>query len=148
MGRNLPIRTRRLLARGLNRRHVAAWARRYFWGTGGRATLTTALAGANNDVTLIARTPGTAGNSITFRIVVAGVSTPASVGVVANAITFNSATNAGSAATSTAADVVRLLNLDAAASLLVWTRIADGNDGTGVVAALAVTNLTGGAAGG
>lgn len=141
---NLSLRTRRLLARGFSRRQAALLSGRYFRGIGNRATLTTALAGANNDITLIARTPGTAGNSITFRIVVAGASTPLSVSVAGSAITVNSATNGSSAATSTANDVVRALLANAAASVLVWSQLAvPGNDGTGVVVALGATNLAG-----
>lgn len=143
---NLSLRRRRDLAKGLNRRLAALWGGRYNRGIGNRATLTTALAGANNDITLIARTPGTGGNAITFRIVVAGASTPLSVSVAGSAITVNSATTAGSAASSTANDVVKALLANAAASALVWSQLATpGNDGTGVVTALGVTNLAGAA---
>lgn len=131
-------------ARGLNRYQASALGGRTFAGIGNRATLTTALAGANNDVTLIARTPGTAGNAIRFRIVVAGTSTAASVAVAGSDITFNSATSAGGAATSTALAMVYALQANAAASALVWPQVATpGNDGLGVVAALAYTNLAG-----
>ncbi len=141
---SIPLKQRRMWARGFNRRQGGLLGSRYFSGIGNRSTLTTALAGANNDVTLIARTPGTAGNSIRFRIVVAGASTAASVAVAGNDITFNSATRAGSAATSTAASMVTALQANAAASALIWPQIsAPGNDGTGVVVALGYTNLAG-----
>lgn len=141
---NLPIKARRMLARGFGRQHLGPLGRRYFRGIGNRATLTTALAGANNDLTLIARTPGTGGNAITFSIAVAGTNTPASVTVVGNAITFNSATNGAGAATSTAKDAVTALLASPAAQALVWSQVAvPGNDGTGVVAALGATNLAG-----
>jgi hypothetical protein len=139
----IPLKTRRMWARGLNKRQASKLGGRYFWGIGNRATLTTALSGANNDVMLIARTPGTAGNSIRFRIVVSGASTAASVAVSGSDITFNSATSAGSAAISTANDVVRYLLADASASALVWTQLAHDSDGSGVVTALAFTNLAG-----
>lgn len=138
---NLSIRTRRALARGLNRRHIASWGGRTFLGIGNRATLTTALAGANNDLTFLARTPGTGGNSIRVRIVVAGASTPLSVSVSGSDITINSATDGSSAATSTAAQVIDAVNRSAAASTLVWAQNAPQSDGSGVVAALGFTNL-------
>jgi hypothetical protein len=65
------------------------------------------------------------------------------VSVAGNAITVNSATNGASAATSTAAEVRRAVNFHATASTLVHVQYAPGNDGTGVVAALAATNLAG-----
>lgn len=139
----LSLRSRRDSVRGLNRRTRGAWASRRFVGLGNRATLTTALSGANNDVTLISRKPKAVGNSTRFRIVVSGASTAASVSVSGADITFNSATSAGSAATSTAAQMITMLKANAAASALVWPQRAPGNDGTGVVAALAYTNLAG-----
>lgn len=133
-----------MLARGIGRQDIRAFSRRKFLGIGNRATLTTALAGANNDLTLIARKPGTAGNAITLTIAVAGNNTPLSVSVAGNAITVNSATDGGGAATSTARDVKNALLASAPASALVWSQVArPGNDGTGVVAALPATNLAG-----
>ncbi len=139
----LSLNSRRMLARGLSRRHISVWGGRRFLGIGNRATLATATAGANNDMHLMARTPGTVGNSVRFRVVVAGASTALSVTVSGSDITVNSATSAGSAATSTAKDVVTAVNFSTVASPLVWARLADQNDGTGVVAALAFTNLAG-----
>jgi hypothetical protein len=52
------------------------------------ATLTTSLAGANNDLVFTAKTAGAAGNSITVAYVdPGGVTATATVGVVGNAIT-------------------------------------------------------------
>jgi hypothetical protein len=141
---NLPLKTRRLLARGVSRRAVPALTRRLFYGIGNRATLTTALAGSNNDFMVFARALGTPGNSVRVRIVVSGASTPLSVTASGNDITINSATNGSSQAISTAQQVVDAINNSLTASPLVWARVAEGNDGTGVVAALAFTNLTGG----
>lgn len=109
-----------------------------------KAALTTALTGTNNDLTIEADAPGTGGNAITVALVVAGASTPLSVSVAANAITVNVATDGGSAATSTAAQVRDAINAHAAASALVTAADATGNDGTGVVTALTATALTGG----
>lgn len=108
------------------------------------AALTTALTGTNNDLTYTAKTVGVEGNDITVTYVVAGASTPLSVSVSGNAITVNVATDAGGLATSTAAQVRDAVNASAPASALVTAANAAGNDGTGVVTALAATSLTGG----
>lgn len=143
MGRNLPLKTRRRKARGFNARHLKFLASRKFTGLGNRATLTMGPAGANNDLVFYARTPGTGGNAITVAIVVAGNNTPLSVGVVGNAITINSATNGSAAATSTANDVIAAVRASAAANALVNVSRKYGDDGTGVVAAVAATALSG-----
>lgn len=118
---------------------------RYLGGTMLRATLTTALAGTNNDLLYKANLRGAAGNNIRVRYVVAGASTPLSVAVSGNDITVNVATNGSSDATSTAAQVRDAVNASTDAGRLVTAENATGNDGTGVVAALAYTNLSGGA---
>lgn len=111
------------------------------------ATLTTALAGVQNDLTFTsraARHQQESGNAVRVRYVVAGASTPLTVAVAGNDITVNVATSSGSVATSTAAQVRDAVNASVPASALVTAALATGNDGTGVVAALAYTNLTGG----
>lgn len=113
-------------------------------GSLGAASLTTALAGTNNDLVYTAKTKGTTGNSIRVRYVVSGVSTPLSVSVASNDITVNVATDGASAPTSTAAQVSAAVTAHGAASALVTVADATGNNGTGVVAALAFTSLTGG----
>jgi hypothetical protein len=130
-------------ARGINDRIARAWGNRKFSGIGNRATLTTSLAGANNDITLFAKTPGTSGNSVRLALVVAGASTPLTVSVSTNDITVNVATSAGSAAISTAAEVVNAIRFNLSAKALVHAQLAPANDGTGVVTALAFTNLAG-----
>lgn len=118
------------------------------WGTGGAnsyAALTTALSGSNNDLTYAAKSRGSASNSVRVRYVVAGNSTALSVSVSSNDITVNVATDSGGAATSTAAQVRDAVNASAPASALVTASNATGNDGTGVVAALSFTALSGGA---
>jgi hypothetical protein len=137
------LKNRRMRARGFNVRQAALLGGRYFRGIGRRAKLTTALSGANNDITLLARRPDTTGNSITLTIVVSGASTPLSVSVSTSAITVNSATSAGSAATSTAKEVIKAINSHSAARRLVWAQRAAHNDGTGVVTALSSTSLSG-----
>lgn len=111
------------------------------------ATLTTAMTGTNNDLVLLARTPGTGGNSITLTIVdPAGNNAALSVDVSTNAITVNGATNGSSALTSTASEVIAAINADAEASALVVAELAPSNTGAGVVTALSATALSGGSA--
>lgn len=119
-------------------------------GTWSLATLTTSLAGANNDLKYTAfngedtAVRGSAGNAVRVRYVVAGASTALSVSVSGNDITVNVATDGASAATSTAAQIATAVNNSATASKKVSVANATGNDGTGVVTALAFTALTGG----
>jgi hypothetical protein len=108
------------------------------------ATLTTALAGDNDDLTYTADARGSNGNDVRITYVVAGVDTSLSVAVAGNDITVNLATDGGGAATSTAAQVRDAVNADAGASPLVTVANATGNDGTGVVAAMSLTDLAGG----
>jgi phage tail sheath gpL-like len=124
-----------MIARGFNRRHVSLLGGRYFRGIGNRATLTTALAGANNDLTFIARNTGTVGNDITVAIVIDA--TP-SVSVDGTDITITVPSG------TTAASVADKVNRSVAASALVWAQVATpGNDGTGAVVAMAATSLSG-----
>lgn len=113
-------------------------------GTLTSASLTTALAGNNNDLTFTADNAGVAGNDISVRYVVAGNSTPLSVSVAGNAITVNVATDAGGLPTSTATQAKNAIDANTSAAALVNVANAPGNDGTGVVAAMAATNLSGG----
>jgi hypothetical protein len=110
------------------------------------ASLTTALAGANNDLVYTARLAGAAGNGITVRYVDPAANNAAlSVSVAGQAITVNLATGAGGAITSTAAQVKTAVDASAAAAALVSVANAAANNGTGVVTALAATPLAGGA---
>lgn len=111
------------------------------------ASLTTALAGANNDLVYTAKDPywGVGGNAISVRYVdPAGNNATLSVSVSGKDITVNLATGGAGAITSTAAQVSAAVAASAAAADLVSVANAAGNDGTGVVTALAKTNLTGG----
>jgi hypothetical protein len=111
------------------------------------ASLTTALTGTNNDLVFTSKFQGAQGNTTRVRYVVAGNNTPLSISVTAQDITVNVATDAGGLATSTASQVLVAVNADASAKKLVTASLAAGNDGTGVVTALAYTNLTGGTEG-
>lgn len=111
-----------------------------------KASLTTLLTGTNNDLTFRARKAGVGGNSITIALVdPPGNNVPLSVAVVGNAITVTLATDGASVITSTAAQVRDAINASFAAYSLVYAVLAAGNDGTGLVTALASTPLTGGA---
>ncbi len=109
-----------------------------------KATLTTALAGANNDLVYTARTGGSGGNSITVAYIVAGASTALSVTVAGFAITVNVATDGASAATSTAAQVSAAVAANNDANALVSVANSGADTGAGIVAALAATALAGG----
>ena len=111
------------------------------------ASLTTALTGTNNDLVFTSKFQGVQGNTTRIRYVVAGNNTPLTIAVSGQDITVNVATDGGGLATSTAAQVMAAVNADASAKKLVTASLAAGNDGTGVVTALAYTNLTGGAEG-
>jgi hypothetical protein len=109
------------------------------------ATLETALAGSNDDLKYTARLGGTAGNSIQVEYLVAGLNTALSVSASATKITVNVATDGAGAATSTAAQVRAAIRASAACMALIRSvEFKTGNDGTGVVSALAAANLSGG----
>lgn len=110
------------------------------------ATLSTNLTGSNNDLKFDAVTPGTAGNSITIAYVdPAGNDAELSVVVVSNAITVNLATGVAGAITSTAEEIADAIAASVPAAALVTAVNKAGNDGTGVVTAMAATPLAGGA---
>lgn len=110
------------------------------------AALTTALAGANNDVVWTAVVGGEAGNDITIAYVNPGAPGQAlGVVVVASAITVNLATDGGGLITSTADDIKAEVAATPAAAALVTGVDAGADDGSGVVIAMAGTNLAGGA---
>ena len=91
------------------------------------ASLTTALAGDNNDVTYTADTEGAAGNSITVEYVDPGAaSSLLDVTVAGTAITVSLATDARSAISSTANDVMAAVNADVDAAPLVNAALAPG----------------------
>ena len=121
------------------------------------AILTTALAGTNNDLVFTAvqqgyesnLARGANGNNVRIRYVdPAAANAALSVVVTANTdITVNLATNGASAITTTAAQIKAAIDAHDDAKKLVTVANAGGNDGTGVVIALAYTNLAGGASG-
>jgi hypothetical protein len=109
------------------------------------ATLTTALAGANNDLVFTAKVGGAGGNAITVAYVNPGDNDQALAVTVAElAISVSLATGPAGAITSTANDILAAINADAAAKMLVTASLPPAAVGTGVVIALAATNLAGG----
>jgi hypothetical protein len=116
-------------------------------GGAGAGTKASRTVGTGNSQLIVrAKTVGPAGNSITYSVVVGGVSTPLSVTVTGNAITINAATNGSSVAVSTVNDIIAAIYASAAAAALVDADNGPG-DGTGVIAAAASGALTGGALG-
>jgi hypothetical protein len=109
------------------------------------ATLTTTLTGTNNDLKYTSKAASASGNSIRVRYVDPGGNNAAlGVTVSTNDITVNLATDGSGAITSTAAQVKTAVDGSAPAAALVSVANATGNDGTGVVTALAFTALSGG----
>lgn len=121
------------------------------------AALTTALTGTNNDLIFTAvgsgynsnLARGANGNNVRIRYVNPGTANALlSVVVTANTdITVNLATNGSSVITSTATLVKNAIAAHTDAKKLVTMANAAANDGTGIVTALAYTNLTGGVSG-
>ena len=110
-----------------------------------KATLTTAIAGTHNDLTLTAKKGGGWGNDIQIAYVEPGASTPAiSVVVTGLLITVNLETDGSNNALSTAAEVLAALLDSNDAMRLIDAELAPSNNGTGVVDAFAATNLAGG----
>lgn len=113
--------------------------------TGATASLTTAMTGTQNDVTLTARSAGAAGNSITLTLTNPGAPNQTlQISVVSLAITASLATNGASALTTTASQLVTALQASSPAMALVSAALKSGEDGTGVVTALTSTPLSGG----
>jgi uncharacterized protein len=92
-------------------------------------------------ITWTAQAPGTAGNAISVALVAEGNDTPLSVEITDTAITVHLATDGTGVATSTADEVAAAVMDDLTVSALVSAVTED----TGVVAAAASANLTGGA---
>lgn len=110
-----------------------------------KASATTVMGGTNNDLVFTAKSAGAAGNNITITLIdPAGASKPLLVSVGGTAITVYLATSGGSAITTTATQLKAAIEANNTASNLVTVANAAANDGSGVVTALALTNLSGG----
>ena len=102
--------------------------------------------GAQNVIVVQAKTSGLAGNSISLTLVKpAGNNTPLSVTVSGNDISVNLATGSTGLITTTAAQLRTAIAASGAASALITASLGQGTLGSGLMTALAKTNLTGGA---
>jgi hypothetical protein len=110
---------------------------------GTASSLTTALVGLNNDLIYTARQIAADADGITVAYVNPGVLASLSVAVSGRAITVTLAHD-GVGIISTAALVSAAVAAKPSAAALVTVSNATGNDGTGVVTAMAATNLAGG----
>ena len=103
------------------------------------------LGAGNAAVTLTAATPGAAGSQITAALVDPGATDQAlAVAAAGTALTVTLATDAARALTTTAADLVVAWADSTVAVALATCTLADGSDGTGVLAATSATPLAGG----
>ncbi len=116
--------------------------------TAGGETATINGGGANDAVKFVAkRQADDSGNAISVTFVNSGATNARSISVAGNAITVTLATTGGTVnATETANAITAALNGNASANALVQAYSGAGveGDGTGVLAAAAATNLTGG----
>lgn len=108
-----------------------------------QATLTTSLAGSNNDLVFTAKEGGQWGNSIQVEYLNPGGTNALAISVLGYVISVSLATSGGSI-TSTASEVKTALDADTSVRKLITTALAGSNDGTGVVTALTATALSGG----
>lgn len=105
------------------------------------AVLTTNLTGTNNDLVFTAKTKGNTG--ITVAYIDPGATHTLSVAVVGKAITVTLGYATG-AITSTASNVKTAIEANTAANALVSIANAGGNDGSGLVTAMAAAPLISG----
>lgn len=101
------------------------------------------IAGGASTGTVVYRSVAQDGTALQVAHVVAGNSTPLTVGVLGSTITVNVATDVGGVATSTAADVVAAVNGSVLANPLVSASLLPGSAGGTVVAAAAPGYLAG-----
>lgn len=110
-----------------------------------KASLKTGVVGSNNAVTWTAKGTGVNGNKVRLRLVNPGtVSAALSVSVSGQEITVNLATSAGSAITTTAAQLMTAITASAPATALLGTAATGASSGAGVLTAVPWTYLSGG----
>ena len=110
-----------------------------------KATLTTELAGDNNDLKYTSKLNGALGNAITVEYVDPDdVDAELAVSVDGTAITVSLATGAAKAITTTASDIATAIAAHAEANALVAVADAGLDTGVGTVTEMAATALTGG----
>lgn len=112
------------------------------------ATLTTSLAGSNNDIVFTSVAKSQTANNFTVKFTDPYTNNQAlSVSVSGNDINVLLATNSSGAITTTAAQLISAINSSLPATALLTSTNAEGSDGSGVVTSMAKTNLTGGTVG-
>ena len=114
-----------------------------------KATKALGVVGDKNAITYTAVTAGTAGNAIKVALIdPSGNSYPLQVTVVNDEIRVQLATSGAGALTSTGAEVVAAINASILCKALVTAAltVGEGNDGSGVCAAISATALAGGTA--
>lgn len=116
------------------------------YGPAAKASVVIGDAAAKTAIQYTAKKTGAKGNNISIEYVDPGQASQAlSVTVNGTKITVSLATDGAGAITSTAADVVAAVNGDTDAAALVAAALyGDGNDGSGVLDAVAETSLSGG----
>jgi hypothetical protein len=102
----------------------------------------TAALGSNRDICFASKN----GTDASVEIIVSGNNTPLTIADSGTKITINSATGAGGAATSTAAQIVAAFNLDAEAAALFTARLPPSQTGAGVTGAMAEVHAADGVA--
>ncbi len=116
--------------------------------TAGGETVTINGGGANDAIKFVAkREENDSGNAVSVSFVNSGATNARSISVTGNAIVVTLASTGGTVnATETANAIATALNANASANALVQSYSGAGveGDGTGVLAAAAATNLTGG----
>jgi hypothetical protein len=111
-------------------------------GIGSKAVLSTDLADANNDLDFTAVRGGKRGNAIQVEYLDPDAANKAlQLTVVGTKLSFSLATNGAGAITTTAGEILAAYRQSAEARALVTAVLKAGNDGTGVVIAMAATNL-------
>jgi hypothetical protein len=119
-----------------------------------RSTLTTSLAGSNNDLKYTSKIAGASGDNIKIKYTNPGQTTASTTAAVTGAGTALSPyeinvtlSYADAAITATAANVKAAIEASTAANALVKVENASSNDGTGLVIALSATALASGVTG-
>ena len=106
------------------------------------ASLSTAMTGDNNDITLTSKIPGAAGAEISLALVdPSGNSADLAVTVTGKDISVSLATGSGGAITTTASELIAAINGDAEAAELVTAALKGSDSGAGTVTALAKASL-------
>ncbi len=115
---------------------------------GDAAAVETSMTGSHNDIRVESDTAGTIGNGYSFELLdpSANNATLAVSTVDYLKFTVSLATDAGGAITTTGNQLIAALNAYAPFAALMTAALKSGHDGTGIVTALAETDLTGGGA--